>query len=66
MNTGSEKKARHCDHDEAGVQRIKAGKELARLREILFDGSHATKKHGGVDERITPREVFIVLISPHP
>ena len=43
MQNGDQKRTRGDDHDEAAIQGVKPGKELARARLRIVHGPHAAR-----------------------
>jgi hypothetical protein len=51
------------DEDQARVQGVQAGEDLAIGCQVGLDGTHPAQQHSGVYERITVSETLEVLIA---
>ena len=58
--------ARDHEHDQAGVERIKAREQLARRgAELRIDRTHSAEQHRRVQVRVNPRHSLEVPVSGH-
>lgn len=56
MDDGGKRDAHDADKDKTGSQRVKSGKDFGRGCCEIKDGSHGADHHGGIVERVRPRE----------
>ena len=57
-----------CDHQEREprVQRIETGEQLAPVGLWIVDGAHAAEQHCRIQEGVSPQQVLVALVAPHP
>ena len=54
-----------CDDGQATIEGVQTSEKLARVCLRLFDGAHASQKHGGVEKGVDPAEPLEDVISEH-
>ncbi|MBK8540402.1 MAG: hypothetical protein IPL60_10395 [Ardenticatenia bacterium] len=63
VEDGDEDQAGGDEEDQAGVQGVERGEELARRGLDVVDGPHAAQEHGGVELGVDPEQAAQVVVA---
>lgn len=65
MKCGGQEYAGYDQKNDAGIERINPGEDLARAGMQLIDRAHASQQHGCVQKCIHPGHAFDEMITQH-
>src|SRR2546425_1101031 len=65
MDHRGQEQRRHNQEDAARVEGKDAGEHLATICVRRVHRTHPAQQHGGVEKRITPRQVLVMLVAFH-